>query len=69
MLEIYECDDCEYFFTEPDETEVCLESLYGVHGDFRSHTYSNLNCCPRCKSIEIHSIDDTEYIVDLLNRR
>ena len=71
MLEIYECEDCCKYFSEDEmeEKQICYEDEYGVASDFNSRTYTNVACCPRCKSTNYRECDykDIENIIYALN--
>lgn len=68
---IYRCNNCGHYFFEENakQEKCCLESLYGVYGDFNTHTYSTYYACPNCGSIELEDIEEDieELVVELNN--
>ena len=61
---MYYCRDCDNYFAELDDKEVCLEEEYGV--SFPTKTYTRVDCCPYCSSTDFDEEYDDE-IADLLN--
>ncbi|MBR3889092.1 hypothetical protein IKJ53_01120 [bacterium] len=67
----YKCHDCDEYF-EDDEMEtkhICLENEYGVGGMFESKHYSDVGCCPHCRSIEIEEVSDWEMVDEIEDLR
>ena len=68
---IVRCNNCGHYFFEEElnEKNCCLESEYGVYGEFNSHTYTTIYACPNCGSTELEEIGiDEEDLVDYLNK-
>lgn len=67
----YKCHDCEEFF-EDDEMEtrtICLEDEYGVGSLFQDKHYSDVGCCPHCRSTEIEEVRDWELVEEIYDLR
>ena len=68
-MEIYCCEECGKYFTDNqmDEKQICNEEYYGVSGQFAYNTYSNVGCCPHCKSTDYKEVKDYDEICEMLN--
>lgn len=69
MKYIYKCNNCNNIFKEPDETNVWLEDMYGVTGEFPTRTIQATCCCPYCNSLDIEECSVDELILGIVHRQ
>lgn len=70
-MKYLKCSKCGEWLTEDElgSKKVCMESLYGVLGDFPDRHYQTVSVCPYCgeSSFDEEYYDEDE-IPDLLNQ-
>ena len=64
-VDIYYCDNCDYYFKNPTTKNVDMENFYGVGSDFPDHHHQRMDFCPNCGSQDIHELHlSLEDIID-----
>lgn len=55
---MYQCNNCQRTFEEPEIENTTYENFYGVSNNFQNSTPMELEVCPICGSDDISSVSE-----------